>query len=292
MNALDMQEPSNHDRLDRSVDHQRDGTANRDHWHWITDGQDPRLNPYRDLRNRNPTIHSGYFITEGKWVTERLLTSGWEVESVLVDARHIDHVASLVKPPTSLLVLDPSMIDDLVGYQFHRGILACGRRRPIPMASTLRPSEANQTIVAVHGVQDPENLGSIVRSAAAFAAVPLVLGPQTADPFSRRTLRVSMGTAFRVPFYHSQDLAADLEQLAATGGFQTVATVLDRDAIPLESFQRRGPLIVLFGNEGDGLPDSIALACTDRITLPMKLQTDSLNVSVAAAVFLYALTRS
>jgi tRNA G18 (ribose-2'-O)-methylase SpoU len=139
-------------------------------------------------------------------------------------------------------------------------------------------------------VQDPTNLGSINRSAAAFGCASLVLGSQCADPFSRRVLRVSMGAALHLPIVESRDLAADLDVLRRAD-FTLVATVIDPTAEPLATFQRPEKLALLLGSEGHGLgPDWLSM-CDRRVTIPMQLGIDSLNVAIAAAVFLYHLQR-
>jgi tRNA G18 (ribose-2'-O)-methylase SpoU len=139
-------------------------------------------------------------------------------------------------------------------------------------------------------VQDPTNLGSIIRSTAAFGCSAIVLGPKCADPFSRRVLRVSMGAALHLPIVESRELGADLRELGAAG-FELVAAVVDPTAEPLSAFQRGERTAILFGSEGHGLAEDWLALCHRRVTIPMQVGIDSLNVAVAAAVVLYQLTR-
>ena len=148
------------------------------------------------------------------------------------------------------------------------------------------------TLVVCPDVQDPTNLGSIIRTTAAFGCAALVLGERCADPFSRRVLRVSMGAALQLPIIESAALADDWPQLAAAG-FELVATVVgDAAAESLASFCPGPRTAILFGSEGHGLAAEHLALCRRRVTIPMQLGVDSLNVAVAAAVVLYELTRA
>ncbi|MCA9205341.1 MAG: RNA methyltransferase [Planctomycetales bacterium] len=253
--------------------------------------RDSRLDVYRDVRQANLTRYSGRFITEGRLVTERLLTSDYEVESVLVDDRSAANLLPLIPAGTTVYQIPHELVDDLVGFHFHRGVMACGRRRPFaPLESVAAVWPARATIVVACGVMDPENLGSIIRSSAAFGADALLLGPSCADPFSRRVLRVSMAAALRLTMIESLDLVADLQLLRRQWQVRFAATVLSDSATPLEQATRGERFGLVFGSEGYGLPAEVASACDDQVTLPMRLETDSLNVSVATGVFLYHFT--
>ena len=94
----------------------------------ITQLDDPRIAPYRDLNQRNLTRHSGRFIAEGDKVVERLLESNWPVESLLVDERSLPRFAELVLPETPLYTGPQELLEQIIGFNFHRGALACGRR--------------------------------------------------------------------------------------------------------------------------------------------------------------------
>ena len=152
------------------------------------------------------------------------------------------------------------------------------------VVSLLRDSRA--TIVVCPDVQDPTNLGSIIRTSAAFGCAAVVLGRSCADPFSRRVLRVSMGAALAVPVVEARDLAADVQALQGAE-FEIVASVIDRHAQPLASEPRAARLALLLGGEGHGLTDDWLAVADRRVTIPMQLGIDSLNVAVAAAVLLY-----
>ncbi len=142
-------------------------------------------------------------------------------------------------------------------------------------------------LVVAAGVQDPENLGSLLRSSAAFAADGVVLAGACADPFSRRVLRVSMGAALGMPLAHAPDAPSAVRSLEADCDIECWATVLDPRAEPLDKLARPWRLALLFGNEGHGLDPAGQHACRRRVTIAMPPGIDSLNVAVAAGIFLY-----
>jgi tRNA G18 (ribose-2'-O)-methylase SpoU len=255
----------------------------------IDDIADPRLEVYRDLPQRNLTRHSGRFIAEGEKLAQRLIESSFDVESVLVEPALAERFERRLPESTPLYVLPKPLLMETVGFHFHRGVMACGRRRAGPaIADLLAPPKV--TFVICESVQDPTNLGGIIRTAAAFGCSALIAGSHCADSFSRRVLRVSMGAALTLPIVESRDLAADLGQLTASG-VEIVATVLDPAAEPLDRFQRADRTAILLGSEGHGLPEQWLALCQRRLTIPMAEGIDSLNVSVAAAVVLWQLTR-
>ncbi len=134
-------------------------------------------------------------------------------------------------------------------------------------------------------------MGLIFRVAAGLGVDGLVLGPQCCDPFSRRCLRVSMGAVLRAPYRKSSDLAADLNALRNRWGAEMLAAVLDDRAVPLACvcWPRRAALML--GNEFDGLSGPWLEFCTQRVTIPMAHETDSLNLGVAAGIFVYEMMR-
>lgn len=251
---------------------------------------DPRLGFYRDLNRTNLAECNGRFIAEGWRLVERVLKSRFPLESLLVAEDYVERVSPHLPPGVPMYVAPRRMLSETVGFKFHRGVLACAFRQPGPTAEDLLDRLAPQqeaTIVVCPEIQDPENLGTIIRSSAAFGVDALLLGPGSADPFCRRVLRVSMGTVLELPIAESRDLIGLVDTLAARGGFERVAAVLDDRAVALQSMTRPKRMILLFGNEAAGLSDEW-LAHADRLaTIAMRRGTDSLNVGVAAGVFLY-----
>jgi tRNA G18 (ribose-2'-O)-methylase SpoU len=253
----------------------------------VTDPDDPRLAIYRDLPQRNLTRQSGLFIAEGEKVVERLIASDYELESILAEPEFAVKHEAKVPRQTPIYVASRDVLMQTIGFHFHRGILACGRRKPPnPLSDILKKLNSRATLVVCPDVQDPTNLGSIIRSTAAFGCTGILLGSSCADPFSRRVLRVSMGAALHLPIVESSDLAADLQRLIESD-FDLVAAVLDPTAQPLGAVQRSPRMALLLGSEGHGLTEEWLQLASRRVTIPMQLGIDSLNVAVAAAVLLY-----
>jgi tRNA G18 (ribose-2'-O)-methylase SpoU len=254
---------------------------------------DPRLAPYRDLRNANPTSMSGRFIAEGATLVERLLASRFPVESVLAEERFLQglRLAELAAP---VYVVPAGELSGIIGFKFHRGVIACGRRLPCPaLAEILPPSSGAQPgllLVAID-VHDPENVGALIRNGRALGVGAVLLNARCADPFSRRVLRTSMGTVLSLPIRVTSRIEEELRELRERYGVALVGTVLDSDAAPLEQYEFRGAQALLFGSEGSGLPAEVLALCDHRLTIPMQPGVDSLNVAAAAGIILYKALR-
>lgn len=262
---------------------------------WIDDLSDPRLDVFRQLRSVATRPAGEFFVAEGRNVVERLLASDFDVVSLLCSVACEDWLSEQPLPPkTELLRVNNQQIRELVGFDFHRGVLACARRRPRDAAQPLPTLAAHQIMLALCEVTDAENVGSIVRTATALGVTDILLSKGCADPFSRRALRVSMGTVLQQRFWYSPDLAASLTTLRDTQACRILAATLGPDAVDLAAFPRNyqnQPIVLLLGNEGQGLAAGIEALATDRVTIPMHRDTDSLNVGVAAAIVLYQLSR-
>jgi tRNA G18 (ribose-2'-O)-methylase SpoU len=196
-------------------------------------------------------------------------------------------------------------------FNFHRGVLACGRRLPalsldealagaglptppkpttagLPATLAALPrSPAKHTILVCPDVKDPTNLGSILRTAAALGAGAAVLGPQCADYLSRRVVRVSMGAALQLPLTETHDVAGCLARLRSQFGYELAAAVVDPAAEPLAKAGRGEKMAIVLGGEAHGLAPDVVALCDRRVTIPMHFGVDSLNVAIAAALFLF-----
>lgn len=253
---------------------------------------DPRIAVYRDLPKSNLTRDSGQFIAEGQHLVERLLASDYQTESILASESHLERLRDVAPRDTDIFVASRRLIQEIVGFRFHRGLLACGLRKPPAAVCDVVPDRAvPATLVVLSGLMDPENMGAILRAAAAFGVDAVVVGPQCADPFSRRVVRVSMGAVFKLTLATSDDLTVAVTWLQEQAAIDVVATVLDPEAEPLDKARPSDRMALLLGNEGHGLDADLIQQCRRRVTIPMKMGTDSLNVSMAAGVFLYHFTR-
>jgi tRNA G18 (ribose-2'-O)-methylase SpoU len=254
----------------------------------VDDPADPRLAVYQQLNQQNPLRWAGHFIAEGDKVAERLIASRYPVESLLVVSDHAEQFAALVPVETALYVGSRQLLEATIGFNFHRGVLACGRRlAPLSLEEALSATTTQATVVVCPDIKDPTNLGSILRTSAALGVNAVVLGPQCADYLSRRVVRVSMAAALQLPIVVAADIGGALTRLKREFGCELVATVLDPSAEPLAKVRPAEKMALILGGEAHGLPLELISLCDRRVTIPMQLGIDSLNVSVAAAVFLF-----
>ncbi|MCC7408764.1 MAG: RNA methyltransferase [Phycisphaeraceae bacterium] len=264
----------------------------------VSDLADSRLDPYRNLRDRELAQRGGRFLAEGEIVVKRLLAGGGPVESILVAENKLDRLAGLVSDATVIYAGAESLVNGVIGFKFHSGIMACGIRPTSPPLEALLPRDPTSpaTLVVCPQILNHDNLGQLIRIAAAFGADGMLLGERCCDPYWRRCVRVSMGTIFSLPILRSTNLRRDLEELRGRWGVRLVATVTDADAVPLEDARRPSDagqpdrVGLLLGPEDQGLDRQWIALCDDRVTIRMGRGTDSLNVAVAAAVFLHHFT--
>lgn len=255
----------------------------------IDSPSDPQLVRYRREFERKSHSQDGHFVAESQFLVQRLLDSDLEIDSILVDG--IDKIPPL--PPQRqgtfpIYVISRDNVKELVGYNFHRGIMACGVRPERKSIDAALGSEVPtvSTVLAASMIGDFENLGAIIRTACAFGADAILLDDGCADPFSRRSLRVSTGHAFKIPIVESTCFDADIARLQ-TLGFESFATVLSETATPLADVRRADRSVILVGNEGYGLQQDTVTACDHRMTIAMQRGSDSLNVAMATGIFLY-----
>lgn len=258
----------------------------------LKNADDPRLESYRNSRwNRQPDATTRDFIVEGRYCVERLLQSDYDVQSVLITEGKPFEILAHHDNVLPVYSLPPAEIRKLVGFDFHRGIMACAKRPALrSMAAFEREHIGPEIMVALLGLCERENVGSIMRTATALGVKRILLGPKTADPFARRTVRVSMGTVFRLKLYDLSDPSSQLADLAKRQDVHTIATTLDQTATPLRDFRlRRQSVILIAGNEAEGIAEEIQKVATDLVIIPMSQGTNSLNVAVASAICLHEL---
>ena len=258
----------------------------------ITTLSDPRVANYRNLKDRDLDRAGRYFIAEGEHLVRRLLKSDFPVDSIFVTERRVEEIAPLVPADVPIYIAPTELLNDVLGMKFHSGVIACGRRKLHLTLDQIVPRDRERlTLVICPDITNVENIGSIVRIAAAFGADAMVLGEKCHDPFWRQSVRVSMGTIFHLPLLQSDNLLRDMDRLKQEWGVQLAATVLDESAEPLARADRPARFGILFGSEPQGLGPEYVAACDRKVTIPMKRGTDSLNVAVAAGIFLYHFTR-
>jgi tRNA G18 (ribose-2'-O)-methylase SpoU len=254
----------------------------------IDDLDDPRIAMYRHLKATNLTRDRNQFVVEGELLFDRLLASPFRLASVLATDRAEGRIAARVPADVPLFVIPHAKIDELVGFDFHRGILACGWRRPWPDWDEIVAGAGDRlTLVVCPRLDNPENLGVIVRIGDVFGIDAVLVGGRCPDPLSRRVLRVSMGSSLRLPVLACDELERVVERLRSEWGVECWATVVDPAAEPLETLPRPARLVLVFGRESSGLDAEWVGRCDRRVTIPMRAGAGSLNVAVAAGIFLY-----
>lgn len=264
----------------------------------VHDAADDRLADYLSLtdvvlRSRSEP-ERGLFVAESAEVLRRAVGAGCRPRSFLLDeirVAELDDVLALF-PEVPVYVGGQDLLRAVTGYRVHRGVLAAMQRPvPVPVAALVGALPAGPArVVVLEDLVDHTNVGAVFRSVAALGADAVVVAPRCADPLYRRSVRVSMGTVFAVPWARSVDWPGDLDVLRRAG-FVVTALALADDAVPLDEFADNAPdrVALVLGAEGDGLSARAVGACDVVVRIPMSGGVDSLNVAAASAVALWAL---
>ncbi len=260
----------------------------------IVDPADPRVAPYVAMRERDLAGREGAFIAEGEGVLRVLLSgaSRCRAASIMVAENRLARLEPLLAEAgeeTPVFAASQAVMDAIVGFHIHRGILAHGVRPADPgaagLVATLPP---RALIVALFGISNHDNMGGLFRNAAAFGADGVLLDAGCCDPLYRKAIRVSVGAALRVPFARLGP-GEDALELLTGAGFATLA-LTPAGATPVAALERPPRVAALFGAEGHGLSGDL-LARARTVAIPMAAGWDSLNVASASAVVLHQLMR-
>ena len=266
----------------------------------ITDFSAPELDVFArlteaQLRNRLEP-EKGIFIAESPKVIERALNAGYEPVSLLMERRHITGDAAGILArcgEVPVYTADRELLAELTGYQLTRGVLCAMRRSPLPSVEDLCANA--RRIAVLEGIVDTTNIGAIFRSAAALNIDTVLVTPTCCDPLNRRSIRVSMGTVFQVPWTRIGETPADWPESGVIRlkalGFKTAAMALTDNSVSIDhpALALEEKLAIVLGTEGDGLADSTIAACDYTVRIPMSHQVDSLNVAAASAVAFWEL---
>jgi TrmH family RNA methyltransferase len=253
----------------------------------ISSRRNPLVGEFRALARSGD--HRGRVLIDGEHLILEALAAGIPIDVVAVVDRGLTVPAleALRDRGAQVVTVTDAVLSAMSPVRQPSGAVAIARHGPVPMDDVL--SRAPQLVLVVTDVQDPGNIGAIIRIAEACGGSGVVTAPGAADPFGWKALRGSMGSAFRVPVAVRVPV---LDALTATraSGLRIVATV-PRGGTPLPACDLRPPTVVLLGGEGRGLTDSILALADDRITIPMRPPVESLNVATAAAIVLYEAAR-
>lgn len=259
----------------------------------VTDFSDPELDIYARLtevqllNRREPD--KGIFIAESPKVIERALNAGCVPISFLMETRHVENqakelIARCGDIPVFTAGLD--VLTQLTGFKLTRGMLCAMYRPKLPTVEDICKNA--RRVAVLEDVMNPTNVGAIFRSAAALGIDAVVLTSASSDPLYRRSIRVSMGTVFQVPWtYLGEGGISELRRL----GFKTAAMALKSDSLPIYDprLAKIDKLAIVLGTEGDGLAASTIADCDYTVLIPMSHGVDSLNVAAASAVAFYQL---
>jgi tRNA G18 (ribose-2'-O)-methylase SpoU len=249
----------------------------------ISDPHDERLALYRDVKDRDLTGRDGLFMAEGKVVLERLFSSPLaRTVSVLTTPERLKGLAHL--PDAPVYVVGQDLMDDLAGFPIHRGYLALGRYAPPKSLGEVLAAERVRVLV-LSGIANTDNMGGLMRNAAAFGIDAVILDSTCCDALYRKAIRVSVGGVLQVPHYRVANLVETLRAHNLTSYALSPA-----GTVTLDEVRPAVRSAMLFGAEGPGLSAEVMAACT-TVRIEMSGGFDSLNVATTSGIVLYQFCR-
>ncbi|MFC9332770.1 TrmH family RNA methyltransferase [Arthrobacter sp. NPDC057009] len=285
-------------------------------FHYLDSAADPRVADYTQLTDvhlrklREPA--EGMYIAESSRVLRRALAAGHRPRSFFLAEKWVADLTDIFEqyPDIPAYIGSAGLLEEITGFHLHRGAMAAMHRpAPVPLPELLAgarhvavPEDTvdhtavgcsktphRSRIAVLEDLTDHTNVGAVFRSAAAIGVDAVLVTPQCADPLYRRSIRVSMGTVFQVPWTRVDPWPASIEQLKESGYF-VAGMSLGEGAITLDELvtQDHQNLVLVFGTEGEGLKPETDRLLDARVTIPMMNGVDSLNVAASSAVAFYA----
>ncbi|WP_245409803.1 TrmH family RNA methyltransferase [Pararhizobium haloflavum] len=259
----------------------------------VTDPADPRIAPYRSIRERDMRRQEGRFIVEGTVVLRMLADvhggpGGFRAESLFILENRLAGVRELVDrfpPEVPVFVASRAVMDEVAGFPMHRGVLALASdREAISRQDVLQGLPDPALVLVACGISNHDNVGALFRNAAAFGADAIVLDEQSCDPLYRKAIRVSVGSVLKVPFMRGGSESVMIEALEASG-FELWG-LSPRGEVPVGAIEPGQRVALVVGTEGEGLSQS-AMARMRTARIEQLSGLDSLNVATAAAIALH-----
>lgn len=256
----------------------------------ITSVNDSKVGIYAGLHSAS-SCHDDGFIAESPKVIHVALDEGYEPLSLLCEGKHITGdahpIIERLGDNVPIYTGTREVLASLTGYTLTRGVLCAMKRRQLPTVQDI--VDGKHRIAVIDGVCDWTNTGAIFRSAAALGIDGILLSRTSCDPLNRRSIRVSMGTVFKIPWTWIDEPFTALHSY----GFKTMAMALKPHSIPLdaECLVKEPRLAIILGTEGDGLSDGVIADADYSVVIPMHYGVDSLNVAAAAAVTFWQLRK-
>lgn len=269
----------------------------------VDDPADARLADYVRLREtslrRSLESEQGLFIAEGEKVIRRACEAGYRPRSFLLAERWLDSLSDVIMAAQAaaiaagdevpVYVVTEQVAEDVTGFHVHRGALASMHRTTRHTVTELLGKAGKRSRIAVlEDLVDHANVGAVFRSAAALGVDAVLVTPRCADPLYRRSVKVSMGTVFQVPWARIDPWPAGIE-LLQSAGYVVAGMTLGEGAITLDDLvaEDHDRLALVFGTEGHGLTPGADRRLDRRVTIPMAGAVDSLNVAASSAVAFY-----
>ncbi len=261
----------------------------------IKDPHDPRLAAYSSLKGKF-LERDGIFIAEGEKVVKSMIDSGCKIASCLTAggaaAKYKTLLSEMAKSAVPAYIASDGIIEDIIGFRFHKGIMAVGYcPKKLSISDALKKTKRPLFLAALNAVNDPQNVGLIARSAAAFGVGSLIVDNATYDPYYRKAVRVSMGAIFRLPVCYEEDLASSLKLLKEKYDTRIIAATLGVGAGDISEIKLTGNICFVFGNEDKGVSRSVLNIADAKVRIPIQKTVDSLNVAAAGAICLYEASR-
>jgi tRNA G18 (ribose-2'-O)-methylase SpoU len=266
----------------------------------IDDISDSRLDAYRNVRDADLIRDRGSFMIEGRYILGALLRGArYPVRSLLLNEpahERLTEVLGQLPDDIPVYIAPQPVMDGVVGFHIHRGCLAEGVRTDPPSLDELIGLAHNRPIVLIEDLTNHDNVGGIFRAALALKAGGVIITDRTADPLYRKAIRVSMGATLQLPWTTAPTITDAIDALR-NRGYRTIALTPDESAIDLRALgddpalADRPPIAVLLGTEGEGLTRRALESADLTVRIDIDARADSLNVTTAATVALYELTR-
>ncbi|WP_461184212.1 TrmH family RNA methyltransferase [Trueperella pyogenes] len=263
----------------------------------VTNLADPRLDDFLRLTDialrRKLESERGLYLAEGEKVIRRALAAGHTPRSVVMTERWVDSMSGTFDDGVPIFVLPDSLLEELTGFRVHRGAIASMNRPVLPdLGQFLARHLQARRLFILEDLVDHTNVGAIFRSAAALGVDGVLVTERCADPLYRRSVKVSMGTVFQVPWTRIKNWPRSIAELRERG-WVTASLALSDEAVTLADFARsdaaEGKVAMVLGAEGDGLSHTTMAQSDYVVTIPMSGGVDSLNVAATSAVTAWAL---
>tara|TARA_R110000868_G_scaffold55424_2_gene172264 strand:- start:16757 stop:17530 length:774 start_codon:yes stop_codon:yes gene_type:complete len=246
---------------------------------------DPRLDPFRDLKGRD-AFTEGTLVAESSKVIQKLLDTSTAPLALLASERDIESCPFDHTKFPQVFLLSDSEIKKLVGYHYHQGFIALATRAAATPLDALGPH-----VLILNGITSPENVGTLIRTAAGLGITDVLLDSKTCHPHVRRAIRVSMGNIFYMRWHQTYDLPGAIKKLNQRG-INVIGSANDPGSLSINDFSWKGQgQAIVIGSEGHGMDDAVRVACEQLVYIPINEKVAHLNAAGAGAILMHEMLR-